>query len=335
MLTNGTDVVTANVFNSGLVYVPGGNDRVNALQDEDVLTGTAGRTDNTLNVTLGNPNDNGQATITPYLNNIQNINIDWTGATNALDLRNADATQSINIKRVTSDASNAAVNNIGTPAATLRVANTASDDVNVTFQYKTGVLNGASDVAALELNDVLANSVNQTSRANVEGFETVNLTVANGVDINALSVNDMENLNITGSGDLTIVNLTATANEYDAFAAGGIAKPGSIGLRTVNAAAFTGNLNVDVSAALGGFVDPTNSGAQAHTVITGGSGNDKFWTNVGVAATSATNRDQINGGAGNNTLVVVGGNIAGNAAITNIQALELRDQAGGIFSIWI
>lgn len=332
-LTNGTDVVTANVFNSGLVYVPGGNDRVNALQDEDVLTGTAGRTDNTLNVTLGNPNDNGQATITPYLNNIQNINIDWTGATNALDLRNADATQSINIKRVTSDATNAAVNNIGTPAATLRVANTASDDVNVTFQYKTGVLNGAADVAALELNDVLANAVRQTSRANVEGFETINLTVANGVDINALSVNDMENLNITGSGDLTIVNLTATANEYDAFAAGGIANPGSIGLRTVNAADFTGNLNVDVSAALGGFVDPTNSGAQAHTVITGGSGNDKFWTNAGVAATSATNRDQINGGAGNNTLVVVGGNIAGNAAITNIQALELRDQAGAAMAV--
>lgn len=329
-LTNGTDVVTANVFNSGLVYVPGGNNRVNALQDEDTLTGTAGRTDNTLNVTLGNPNDNGQATITPYLNNIQNINIDWTGTTTALDLRNADATQSINIKRVTSDATNAAVNNIGTPAATLRVANTASDDVNVTFQYKTGVLNGAADVAALELNDVLANAVRQTSRANVEGFETINLTVANGVDINALSVNDMENLNITGSGDLTIVNLTATANEYDAFAAGGIANPGSIGLRTVNAADFTGNLNVDVSAALGGFVDPTNSGAQAHTVITGGSGNDKFWTNAGVAATSATNRDQINGGAGANTLVVVGGNIVGNAAITNIQALELRDQAGGM-----
>ena len=332
-LTNGTDVATANVFNSGLVYVPGGNDRVNALQDEDVLTGIAGRTDNTLNVTLGNPNDNGQATITPYLNNIQNINIDWTGTTAALDLRNADATQSINIKRVTSDATNAAVNNIGTPAATLRVANTASDDVNVTFQYKTGVLNGAADVAALELNDVLANSVNQTSRANVEGFETVNLTVANGVDINALSVNDMENLNITGSGDLTIVNLTATANEYDLFAAGGIANPGAIGLRAVNAAAFTGNLNVDVSAALGGFVDPTNSGAQAHTVITGGSGNDKFWTDAGVAATSATNRDQINGGAGNNTLVVVGGNIAGNAAITNIQALELRDQAGAAMAV--
>lgn len=329
-LTNGTDVATANVFNAPMVFVPDGSDRILSLQDEDVLTGIAGRTDNTLNVTMGNTNaDEGTtATTTPVLNNIQNINIDWTGNTTTLDLRNADATESINIKRVTADAAAVNVNNIGTPAATLRVANTASDDVAVTFQYKTGVLNGAADVAALELNDVLANSVNQTSRANVEGFETVNLTVANGVDINALSVNDMENLNITGSGDLTIVNLTATANEYDAFAPGGIANPGSIGLRTVNAADFTGNLNVDVSAALGGFVDPTNSGAQAHTVITGGSGDDKFWTNAGVAATSATNRDQIDGGAGANTLVVVGGNIAGNAAITNVQGLELRTQAG-------
>lgn len=332
MLTSGTDVATANVFNAPMVFVPNGSDRILSLQDEDVLTGASGRTDNTLNVTMGNRNaDEGTTAVTtPVLKNIQNINIDWTGNTTTLDLRNADATQSINVKRVTADATNVNVNNIGTPAANLRVANTASDSVNVTFQYKTGVLNGAADVAALELNDVLANSVTQTSRANVEGFETINLTVANGVDINALSVNDMENLNITGSGDLTIVNLTATANEYDAFAAGGIANPGSIGLRTVNAADFTGNLNVDVSAALGGFVDPTNSGAQAHTVITGGSGNDKFWTNAGVAATSATNRDQINGGAGANTLVVVGGNIVGNAAITNIQALELRDQAGGM-----
>lgn len=331
-LTNGTDIATANIFNAAMVYVPDGSDRILSLQDEDQLTGLAGRTDNTLNVTMGNINaDEGTTAVTtPILNNIQNINIDWTGNTTALDLRNADATQSINIKRVTADAGAVAVNNIGTPAANLRVANTASDNVNVTFQFKTGVLNGSTDVAALELNDVLANNVNQTSRANFEGFETVNLTVANGVDINALNVNDMENLNIAGSGDLTIVNLTATANEYDLFAAGGIANPGSIGLRTVNASTFTGNLNIDVSAALGGFVDPNNSGAQAHTVITGGTGNDKFWTNAGVAATSATNRDQINGGAGNNTLVVVGGNIAGNAAITNIQALELRDQAGGM-----
>lgn len=332
MLTNGADVKTANTFTAPMVYTPDGSDRILSLQDEDVLTGAAGRTDNALNVTMGNTNaDEGTtATTTPVLNNIQNINIDWTGNTNNLDLRNADATQSINIKRVTADATAVNVNNIGTPAANLRVSNTASDNVNVTFQYKTGVLDGASDVAALELNDVLANNINQRSRANQEGFETVNLTVANGVDINSLSVNDMENLNITGSGNLDIVNLTATANEYDLFAAGGIANPGSIGLRKVDASTFAGDLNVDVSAALGGFVDPTNSGAQAHTVITGGTGNDKFWTSTGVAATSATNRDQINGGTGTNTLVVVGGNIAGNAAITNIQALELRDQAGGM-----
>lgn len=329
-LTNGTDTATANVFNANMVFTPDGGDRILSLQDEDTLTGVAGRTDNTLNVTMGNINGNEATTAvtTPNLINIQNINIDWTGNTRTLDLRNADATQSVHINRVTADGLAVNVNNIGTPAASLRVANTASDNVNVTFQYKTGVLNGAADVASLELNDVLANNITQNSRANVEGFETVNLKVANGVDINSLSVNDMENLNITGSGDLTVVNLVATANEYNAFAAGGIVNPGSIGLRTVNAATFTGNLNIDVSAALGGFVDPTNSGAQAHTVITGGTGNDKFWTNASVAATSATNRDQINGGAGNNTLVMTAGIIAGNAAITNIQALELRNQSG-------
>lgn len=327
-LTNGNDTASANIFNAPMVYTPDGSDRILSLQDEDVLTGLTGRSDNVLNATIGqiNANEGTSGFVTPNLKNIQELNIDWTGSTTALDVRNADATQTININRVTADATTVAVNNIGTPAANLRVANTAADTVNVTFMYKTGVLNTATDTAALELNDVLANSVIQTSRANVEGFETVNLAVANGVDINTLSVNDMENLNVTGSGNLTVVNLTATANEYDAHAAGGIAAPGTIGLRTINAGAFTGNLNIDVSAALGGFVDPTNSGAQAHTVITGGTGNDKFWSNASVAATSATNRDQINGGTGTNTLVLTAGNIAGNAAITNIQTLELRNQ---------
>jgi hypothetical protein len=39
-LTNGSDVAAANIFNSSLVYNPAGTDRINALQSEDVLTGT-------------------------------------------------------------------------------------------------------------------------------------------------------------------------------------------------------------------------------------------------------------------------------------------------------
>lgn len=335
-LTNGTDILEGNVFNAGMVFTPNGGDRILSLQDEDVLTGTAGRDDNTLNATMGNMNaDEGTTAITtPYLYNIQNVNVDWTGNTTTLDLRNADATSKINIKRVTGDATNVTVDNIGTPAADLRVASTASDNVAVTFRYKQGVLTG-NETLKLELNEVLAQSVTQDARgvgAAIEGFETVNLHAVNGVDLSTLSINEMEKLVITGSGELKIATLTPTtgptAVEYLALGAPGIANPAAVGLLDLDASAFTGNLTLDITNSLGGFADPRDSGKTVHGKVTGGTGNDTFWTSAGIAATSATNRDQIDGGEGNNKIVMVSGNVAGNAAISNIQALELRTQAG-------
>lgn len=335
-LTNGNDDASANIFNAPMVFTPDGSDRILSLQDEDVLTGVNGRTDNTLNVTMGNINaDEGTTAITtPYLYNIQNVNIDWTGNTTTLDLRNADATAAINVKRVTGDASTVTVDNIGTPAANLRVANTASDDVTVLFNYKQGVLTG-NEAMDLELNDVLALSVTQNARGTgggIEGFEAVNLHAVNGVDLGSLTVNEMEQLVITGSGNLKIATLTATtgptAVEYDALGAPGIANPAAVGLLDLDASAFTGNLTLDISNSLGGFADPRDSGKTVHGKVTGGTGNDTFWTSAGIAATTATNRDQIDGGEGNNKIVMVSGNVAGNAAVRNIQALELRTQAG-------
>lgn len=55
-LTNDTDITTANVFEAGLINNPGGTDRINALQDEDILTGTGNNP--TMTTTLGNANDN-------------------------------------------------------------------------------------------------------------------------------------------------------------------------------------------------------------------------------------------------------------------------------------
>lgn len=334
-LTNGTDIATANVFNAPMVYVPDGSDRILSLQDEDVLTGTAGRTDNTLNVTMGNINaDEGTTAVTtPYLYNIQNINIDWTGNTNTLDIRNADATESVNVKRVTGDATAVIVDNIGTPAANFRVANTASDDVDVTFRFKQGVLTG-NETLALELNDVLADDLLQDARgvgAGIEGFEAVNLNAVNGVDIDSLTVNEMESLVITGSGSLKIADLTPTAPvttpEFDLLGAPGINNPAAVGLLTLDASAFEGNLTLDITNSLGGFADPSNSGQIVHGTVTGGLGDDIFWTSAAVAATSATNRDVIDGGEGTNTLKTTS-NIVGNASISNIQTLELRQQAG-------
>ncbi|MFZ6761077.1 hypothetical protein ACO0K9_28105, partial [Undibacterium sp. Ji50W] len=40
VLTNGTDIVSGETFTAPQVYTPGGNARINSLQDEDQLTGT-------------------------------------------------------------------------------------------------------------------------------------------------------------------------------------------------------------------------------------------------------------------------------------------------------
>lgn len=341
-LTNGSDTATANVFNADMVYNPAGDDRILSLQDEDELTGIEGRTDNTLNAEIGNINANEGTTavVTPELNNIQIVNLDWTGNTQTVDLRYADAVTDVNINKITQDANAVIVNNITTPAANLRVADAADAATTVALNYQRGVLDG-DDSAQLELNNVLANTVTQNALgtgAGVEGFETVNLNAVNGVDLNALSVNEMQELVITGDSYLDIVRLTAnngggTATEFQQLGAAGINNPAAFGLETLDASAFTGDLTLDISNSLGGFNDPSNSGAVVHGTVTGGSGNDTFWTSANAAATTvngAAVRDVIDGGEGDNTLKTIA-NVSANANgdvadVRNIDALELRQQ---------
>jgi len=335
-LTNDTDVATANVFTAPMVHTPDGSDRILSLQDEDILTGTEGRTDNTLNVTMGqlNADEGERAVITPELNNIQVLNLDFTGNANTFDARFSDSLTTINMNKITSTATTATVTNITTAAATLRVADAAAANTNAVFNYQRGVLDGDDDSANIELDDVLANNITQNALgggANIEGFETVTLNAVNGVDINAFTVNEMETLTITGDSFLDIVALTPTApitaTEYDLLGLPGIANPAAVGLLTLDASAFEGNLTLDITNSLGGFADPANSGATVHGVVTGGIGDDTFWTSANVAATSATNRDVIDGGEGTNTFITTAG-VVGNASISNFQSLELRQQAG-------
>ena len=339
-LTNGTDVATANVFDAPMVYNPGGTDRILSLQDEDVLTGTANRTDNTLNVTMGhiNGDEATPGTVTPTLHNIQNVNINWTGNTNTLDLRYADSTAAINITRATADAGNVTVDNIGTAVAHLGVSGTASNANNVTFTYKDGLLAGTADSLALKLSDVYTNTITVNSKTADNGFETVNIAASQGVDLKALTVAELENVVISGSGSLKIADLTTenNDNEHTHLNANGGITAGSVGIRAIDASAFTGNLNLDISSAVVNFNDPANSGFSFRTAITGGTGDDKFWTNAGVGATSKTVVTSLNGGDGKDTLVVTGGDITNVtdkedviAKITNIETLELRDQTDG------
>jgi len=331
-LTNGSDDATAHIFNADMVYTPDGSDRILSLQDEDNLTGTAGLT-NELNVEIGNTNANEGTTavVTPSLKNIQTLNIDWTGNTNTLDLRYSDSVDTINLNKITADATAVTLANITTDANTIQIQNVHDNTSTQTFDYVRGVLNGNDDTLNLTESNVLTNSQTFQVDGGVanEGFENVHMNVANGVDIRgAFSVSDMQNLTVSGQGNLNILNKTlAPTNDFYAFAPA-LANPFSIGQRTIDLSDFSGTSNLDISLNLGRKVDTANSGAEFYGKTTGGTGDDTFHTNVGVAATSATSHNIIDGGEGNNTLVSYAGAINGFAEVKNVQTLELRDQTG-------
>jgi len=344
-LTPDTDIATADIFNAPMTYTPDGSDRILTLQDEDQLTGKGDYA--ILNAVLGNTNsDEGTTpTVTPTLKNIKEINIDWTGNTNTLDLRYTDSTEVINVNKVTSDAGNVFVNNISTNVDKLKVAHTADPATNVTFNYTKGVLSGDSDSLNLTLDSMLAGNITQSSTVgSAEGFETLNIDASNNVMVNSISINQLENVKITGSDNLEIVSLTPTTlagggePEYDLLGRNsGLVANNSAGIKTIDASEFEGDLTLDISSAMGRNIDPDNSGAPFYGEVKGGKGDDKFYVSQAVTGDDLNDKAHniIDGGEGDNTLVTTGANpdsngfsIANDADITNIQRLEIRDQDG-------
>lgn len=333
VLTNGTDLLTANIFNAGLVYTPAGNNRINSLQSEDVLTGKdiTANANNTLNATLGNANDNGLKSVTPTLKNIQSINLDITGNTNTLDVRFADSLKSLAINKLTLEATNAVnIENIGQPAANLAVRNSAAVDGTVNFNYIKGVLAAKNapgtaaggDIGNVTVENVALATLHVGSNDATEGFETVNLKSTGTNAIKNLELVDAETVVITGSGELKLINNTNNA-EFVGVDVGGITIGDGIGIRSIDATAFTGNLNLNVTAAVGEHSDPGNSGAKFFTNIKLGSGNDTLWTTKTITSTKL-GADTIDGGAGKDTLRTFSAGVDKGAKITNVEALELR-----------
>ncbi len=219
-LTNGTDIATANVFDGGLVYNPAGTDRINSLQSEDILTGTGNNP--TLNVTLGNANDNGATSVTPMLNNINTVNLEFTGNTTTLDMRNADSLEVLAITRITAETGNRVdIENIGQLAADLTVKNTSAVFNEVHFDYSDGILDGTDCIGycrkrqadaftmSTQMCYTLATKLSQRASRRLE------LNASNTNNIKSLAVNDLEALTIKGSGNLTLADVTKTDEKID------------------------------------------------------------------------------------------------------------------------
>jgi len=196
-LTNGTDILTAENFTAGLVYTPQGNARINALQDEDVLTGsnTSATANNTLTATVGNSNDNGATIITPQLKNIQTANFTFSGSADgnnvnnnavvAIDLQDSTGLKNIGINRIASTAgtNTARIENIKSVLDTMSLTSTNANNAGVVeFSFGAGTLAGAN-TGTLNLSDVQVGTVNigrnssGTSFAGVSGQGYENLTI--------------------------------------------------------------------------------------------------------------------------------------------------------------
>jgi hypothetical protein len=329
-LTTNTDKETAEKFESGLDYTPGGNDRVNTLQDEDELTGKGDSA--SLDVTLGNSNDNGATTVTPTLTNIKTVDVAFSGsggtAVDQLDLQDTSGIETLNITRI-NDGINTelTLDNVKATTTSLSVSNSEEPDQSIDFAYDRGELSAGDDAATVTLDEVEVTNLEIDERGTAEeGFETISMTVDGLSLLGQVEAEDLQTLNIDGAEDLTIggtvaVNEAGTTNqEVTGFTAGLAAVDGS--LTTVDASEMTGDLTYHVGDEIDANQEGTTSGV-VNMTITGGSGADQFvLTNGANVGGAADNTDVIDGGAGADTLTINGTATVAAADTANLRSIE-------------
>lgn len=345
-LTNGTDIRDGVVFNAPQVYTPGGDDRINSLQDEDVLTGTGtGATKNVLTATLGNANDNGATTVTPTLNNMDIINVAFTGsggtAVQNLDLQDATRVGEVNISRVSSTSNTARIENLQSVVSKMSVTNSNANNAGVIeFSFGTDVLKG-DNAGALTVSNVQVSAINVgentsgtgASGVGLNGYETLTLDskgAANTIGNLNLPMDTGTNgkLIITGDKNLnlstkTVIGSATVANNVEAITYAGGVQLANGRIAAIDASAFTGNLTLNIGNGILTTGKAETSGVKQNVTITGGKGADHF-----ILADTVETGDSITGGDGEDTLTIVtGGNVTGGASgssvITKVEKLNV------------
>lgn len=348
-LTVETDVASASTFNANMVWTSNQGDRLLSLQDEDELVGTAGRTDNTLNVTMGQANaDEGDPTVrTPNATNVQYLNVKQTGNINELDLRLMKDIDKISVDQVTAAASNTMdLTTISNVLSGLRLKNVAKPETTISADFKAGVLSGA-DTLDFFLDNVEMKSFQQTSSSGNEGYEQVNVVTHNGVKAEDITFNQLENLTVNGDGSLEVYKLDqfnplVQKGIADIYGVGGFhtvnSKTGAI--QNLNLENFNGTTKLDITDAITPGDSAASSGVIGSGQVIGSANADTF-----ITATSNSEKTQVDAGAGKDTLIStksLADQGAGNEnafgksdsnwddQFKNIENLELRAQDGGV-----
>lgn len=361
-LTANTDIISGNVFTAGLVFTPGGDDRINSLQDEDVLTGTGANA--TLNAVLGNANDNGGTTVSPVLNNIATVNVQFTGSApgpqgnpvNTLDLQDATGLTTLNVTRINQQLGTQQITfaNINTSGTNTFGISGVSTPALIDYDFQEGALSAtgaaSAEAATFNLNNVTLRQLRisdnlQNAAGTAEGFETLTLnSLGANNQIDFLFSAQTRVLNLVGSANLGLSNsganqlvagnnaglgqaFTISEGEYNQYQGAAFQNSGGP-LSAINGSTATGRLTVDISGFENGRPDPTNSGTVVFTTVNGGSANDTIISNGNIGDTNLV----INGNAGVDTLVLHNNLLdtvttnAINPTITGMENLEVRLQ---------
>ena len=297
-------------LNAGRAYTPGGNDLVNTLQSDDSITGSGAA--DVMNVTFGNANDAGAATVAPTLTGVETINfsnVGSNGAVDTLDMSNVNGTTAVNVRSLSDDT---IIRGLDSVSIALKAFNVSDEAADVAFEFDDTAVAGTADTVSVTVDNFNGNEINvgagATEAADGTGVETLNLTASG-------SASTIANLGSTGN---TTVNVVATAGLT-------VSAMSATGVTALNLTGSTATTSINV----GG-----NVGANDFT-YTGGAGNDTL-----IMSTGFTGTDVLNAGAGSDTLsirspaaagdITVGAlNIADAAVATNFETLDMRSADDG------
>lgn len=193
-LTTNPDIATSQNFYAPMAYTPGGNDLVNTLQNEDILTGDTTKGATTLVGTLGNVGDNGYHVVAPSITDVETINIAFTNTTGnmVLDFQDINGTTTANVTRISNSIRDGFTNLHG-ETVNLGIANTA-EQARFTGTYLNNELAAANNAVTVTLNKAsLAGSVADLANG---GALKIVATDALGADLQ----NQIETYNIVTEG---------------------------------------------------------------------------------------------------------------------------------------
>ena len=308
-LTVSPDAVSfSGTLSAARAYTPGGNDLVNSLQTDDVITGSGAA--DVMNVTFGNNNDAGAATVAPTITGVETINfnnVSSNAATDTLDMSNVTGTTAVNVTSLSDDTVIRGLDSVG---IALKASNISDEAADVAFEFDDTAVAGTADTVAVTVDNFAGNELNigaaATNTADGTGVETLNLTASG-------SASTIANLGSTG---LTSITIDADAN------------------LTISAIAATGVTSIDA-----------RESSASVTIDAGANAGNEFTFQGGTGATDLRltaefdGLDSISGGAGTSdelriTLAAndtaVGALDANSAAVVSgFESIDLRVTAAG------